>query len=634
MSENKKISLIMPTYNREFIIELAVLSIIHQKEHNWKIELLIGDDGDDNSEFIVNKLENTNPLLSIQYFKMDRISISDKVNFLIRKSNGEYYGLIGSDDMQSPYKISSFEKTLNENPNTEVFGQRSFIYHDIILNKSKLWSQNRAMKFFKAGSFVIIKRSLFEKAGGYPVGLWKRVDGAFYKKIVPLKPLIYDVSKFDVRVINTSLALQHIDNIWGRDAKGLQNDKPKQLANFLSEPTEIEIEKIFPEINKKFNSIKNNLIQKIKQSHCIEESEEVSVSNLKILNILIVVSLDMQKQNSASNIRPAKLIQAFKKTIHKIDVIDAPDRNRQRNNIIKSIIKNIFQNKKYDLCYYEPSTYPLQRTERLLIHWLRKQNTWISYFHRDMYWRYEIGIDSQSSKKNEKHKLRQEYNLNFLEKKIDLLFTPTNLYAEKLKSTLKTIALPPAGNAYNIEYDADKRDGVIYVGGVSDRYGTRILLQSFKKINENYNIPLTIVCRLKTELLLDYIDCSWLNIQHWNNSQIQKQYSKFKIAIIPIEKSKYHEFALPFKLFEYASFGLPIAASNNFEQVKLIEENKLGINIGSTVESFSKKLVDFYTNVELLNQYHQYSMKFIEKKGLWEHRVDTIIKQFREQNAG
>jgi len=139
MTDNKKISLIMPTYNREFIIELAVLSIIHQKEHNWNIELLIGDDGDDNSEFIINELENINPLLSIQYFKMDRISISDKVNYLIRKSNGEFYGLIGSDDMQSPYKISSFEKALNEKPNAEVFGQRSFIYHDIVLDKSNLF---------------------------------------------------------------------------------------------------------------------------------------------------------------------------------------------------------------------------------------------------------------------------------------------------------------------------------------------------------------------------------------------------------------------------------------------------------------------------------------------------------------
>ena len=49
MSANKKISLIMPTYNREFIIELAVLSIIHQKEHNWKIELLIGEEKEETS---------------------------------------------------------------------------------------------------------------------------------------------------------------------------------------------------------------------------------------------------------------------------------------------------------------------------------------------------------------------------------------------------------------------------------------------------------------------------------------------------------------------------------------------------------------------------------------------------------
>ena len=34
----------MPTYNRAFIIELAIQSIIHQKEHTWEIELLIGDE--------------------------------------------------------------------------------------------------------------------------------------------------------------------------------------------------------------------------------------------------------------------------------------------------------------------------------------------------------------------------------------------------------------------------------------------------------------------------------------------------------------------------------------------------------------------------------------------------------------
>ena len=620
----------MPTYNREFIIELAVLPIIHQKEYNWNIELLIGDDGDDNSEFIINELENINPLLSIQYFKMDRISISDKVNYLIRKSNGEFYGLIGSDDMQSPYKISSFEKALNEKPNAEVFGQRSFIYHDIVLDKSNLWTQNRAMKFFKAGSFVIIKRSLFEKAGGYPAGLWKRVDGSFYKKIAPLKPMICDVSKFDDRVINTSLALQHIDNIWGRDAKGLKINKPKQLANFLASPIKIDITKIFPEINERFSSVKNDLIYQIKQNYCIKESEDISVSNLKKLKILIVVSLDMRNQNGASNIRPAKLIQAFKKTAHKIDIIDAPSRRDQRKNIIKLIIKNFFINKKYNLCYYEPSTYPLQKTEKLLISWLKKQNTWVSSFHRDMYWRYDIGRDHQSNKKIQKHKLEQENNLHFLEKNIDLLFTPTKLYSEELDSTLSCIALPPAGNINSIKYNAAERQGVIYAGGVSERYGLKILLQAFKKINEKNNIPLTIVCRKNSEIFSDYIGSTWLKIQHWNSSEISKQYSKYRIGIIPIVKSNYHEFALPFKLFEYASFGLPIAASDNYEQIKLIKENKLGTNIGSTVESYLIEIIDFYNNTKSLDKFHQKSLEFIRHKGQWKHRVETIINQYRE----
>jgi hypothetical protein len=337
----------------------------------------------------------------------------------------------------------------------------------------------------------------------------------------------------------------------------------------------------------------------------------------------------MRNQNSASNIRPAKLIQAFKNTIHDIDVIDSPNRSRQRKNIIKSIIINLFHNKKYDICYYEPSTYPLQKTERLLIHWLRKQNTWISYFHRDMYWRYKIGDNHKSNQKIQKHNIKQENNLIFLEKKIDLLFTPTNLYAKELNSTLPCITLPPGGNINNVKYDAAKREGVIYVGGVSERYGTRILLHSFKKINEKYNIPLTIVCRKKTEIFSDYIDFSWLNIQHWDNSQIKKYYSKYKIAIIPIEKSSYHEFALPFKLFEYASFGLPIAVSDNYEQIRLVKENKLGVNIGSTVGSFSTNVLNFYNDTESLNQYHHNSLTFIKQKGLWKHRVETIINQYR-----
>ena len=45
----------MPTYNRDYIIELAIKSIVQQQSYSSKIELIIGDDGNDSTEEIVNQ---------------------------------------------------------------------------------------------------------------------------------------------------------------------------------------------------------------------------------------------------------------------------------------------------------------------------------------------------------------------------------------------------------------------------------------------------------------------------------------------------------------------------------------------------------------------------------------------------
>ena len=174
INNNKTISLVMPTYNRDYIIELAIKSIIQQQSYSSKLELIIGDDGNDSTEKIVNQYKDTN--IKVIYKQFDRIALSDKINKLIEFSSGDYYGIIGSDDIQSPYKISAFEKSLLNYPNAKVFGQQKFIYHDIIYEKSTLWTQNKSLDFFKAGSFVIINKDIFEQVNGYQSGLWKRID--------------------------------------------------------------------------------------------------------------------------------------------------------------------------------------------------------------------------------------------------------------------------------------------------------------------------------------------------------------------------------------------------------------------------------------------------------------------------
>ncbi|MCF7823715.1 MAG: glycosyltransferase family 2 protein [Candidatus Marinimicrobia bacterium] len=235
------LSLLMPTYNRDFIIELAIQSILLQKETSWKIELVIADDGSDGTEGIVNKLRSVNPDVKIVYLKHERMPLSDKFNYMVHNCSGQYYGLIGSDDIQSLYKVSAFEKSVSANPDGDIFGQWSFIYHDIIFDQSSRWVQNRDRHLFKAGSFVIVKKELHEKYGGYDPGLWRSVDSSFAAKLKDVEVKLVDMAEYDSRILDTAIAVQHLDNIWRRKSKGLRR-KSKQTKNFLSERVDLDLQ--------------------------------------------------------------------------------------------------------------------------------------------------------------------------------------------------------------------------------------------------------------------------------------------------------------------------------------------------------------------------------------------------------
>lgn len=254
-----RISLIMPTYNRDFIIELAIQSIIHQEPHESEVELFIGDDGTDQTEEIINNIDNTNPRLTIHYEKMERIALSDKLNYLVRKSTGDYYGIIGSDDFQSPYKITGFEKALSQKGG-DVFGQYKFIYHDIIFSHSKIWTQNRDLDFFKAGSFLIMKRSIFDQYDGYDPGLWRAIDSSLAEKIDWEKVDCTNVEDVEPKVIQSSIAIQHIDNIWRRKSKGFRR-KQKQTANYLTQSIDLNLQEEMGSVYPTYHRLREYMVK-------------------------------------------------------------------------------------------------------------------------------------------------------------------------------------------------------------------------------------------------------------------------------------------------------------------------------------------------------------------------------------
>lgn len=141
---DKLVSVIMPTYNRGYIIENAINSILSQSYSN--IELIIVDDcSTDNTEEVVKKYNDAR----LFYYRLDKNSGANAArNYGIEKSKGSYITFQDSDDVSEKNRIfeqvnciinnnvywtfSSF-KRINNKKSTIV--PNSYIESDDILDK-------------------------------------------------------------------------------------------------------------------------------------------------------------------------------------------------------------------------------------------------------------------------------------------------------------------------------------------------------------------------------------------------------------------------------------------------------------------------------------------------------------------
>ncbi len=105
-TDNPLVSVILPTYNRGYIIERAIKSVLNQTYKN--LELIIVDDGStDNTEEIVKSIEDKR-IIFLKHKKNK--GASSARNTGIKNSKGEYISFIDSDDVWFPLKL---EKQIN-----------------------------------------------------------------------------------------------------------------------------------------------------------------------------------------------------------------------------------------------------------------------------------------------------------------------------------------------------------------------------------------------------------------------------------------------------------------------------------------------------------------------------------------
>jgi len=94
------VSIIIPTFNRSQFKQLISLNI-NSQDYPFIKEIIIADDGDDLERLVLDVP------YTVLYYKVSRVTIGEKRNFLMSKATGDYIACFDTDDIYNQSFLST-----------------------------------------------------------------------------------------------------------------------------------------------------------------------------------------------------------------------------------------------------------------------------------------------------------------------------------------------------------------------------------------------------------------------------------------------------------------------------------------------------------------------------------------------
>ena len=367
---------------------------------------------------------------------------------------------------------------------------------------------------------------------------------------------------------------------------------------------------------------------------------------MKKIDLLYIAYIDLEEApRSGSSVRPIMMLKAFEKLDLKIKVLDGWNNElRKRRSNVKEVISWLKDNTPR-FCYIEPPSGPIfNYIDLRLIKLLHKKNIPTGIFYRDAYHLFSEMYLDDNKVMSIKDKVKLIFinkiakrDLKIFKRNIDHFFYPSISFGEMLKIDVSWLELPPGttvklnDKTNDILYNRiieNKALTCMYVGGLSKAYGTRIMLDSFKKINQENNIlNLILVCRKPEWLYYEeqYQNESWLQVHHVNSETgLDSLYDEADFCLLPFEKNTYMDFAMPTKLMEYVSHCKPVLSTNCNEVERFILDRDIGWITNDNVDSFSNMLLTVVMNRHDIVAKKKNTIQAVQKN-LWEKRANKVM---------
>lgn len=354
------------------------------------------------------------------------------------------------------------------------------------------------------------------------------------------------------------------------------------------------------------------------------------------MKLLYVTFVDWGDRSSGSSVRPHRMYEAFEALGCEIWLLHScQSRLRERRRRVREVLRALSAGAKPDICYVEPPSGPFFcHLDLKLLKRLWGMGVPIALFYRDAYWRYADWWGVKGLKRLVLSYMHKR-DLRVFRRCCSVVYFPTEsmrrLFAgEGFK---KSGVLPP-GCIEKGQNDRTLCGRAVYAGGVSEHYGTHLLLEAFELLNSGKKPrPLTLVCREKEWQTFEspYKARPWLTVLHIFGEELKSVYDRADVGIIPVRRDAYMDFALPVKLFEYLSYGLPVIATPCAELSAFIARYGCGAVCGESAVELARAVERFYENADERKNMIEGACR-AARENLWTERAKTVIGDLTGQH--
>lgn len=348
--------------------------------------------------------------------------------------------------------------------------------------------------------------------------------------------------------------------------------------------------------------------------------------------------------NRASQLRPAKMLAAFKNIGVIVDEVNGY--GRERNRSIQSIKSNVENGMKYDFAYGENTTLPFALNERdhiprcpfldySFFAWLKRENIPFGCFYRDVYWKFPEFRKDVTFFKWAVPLPFHYLDFYMLKKYSSVIFLPSLEMKEYLPfNSVKNnyAALPPGCEiserlAASNSRQPGKTINFFYVGGVTPpNYDMTPMFSFFSQPRQN--LTFTLACRKEEWDALS--EASFLQdhdqviLLHKTSNELSSHWGKASIFLALWGNVAYHNFAMPYKIFEAIGRCLPIITTSGTAAGAFVEKHGFGWAIEPKPSALENLVEQILTFPEMLRE-KRHKILCEQNKHTWEARAEEAL---------